>query len=228
MMINKDLQLIMYAIVFIAGVWIGKISFFGNSSLSDYNESSQKINKIIQLIQDKYVDEIDHLDFEQQIINTFLTQLDPHTTYSSKEDQEYLDAQLNGSFSGVGIEFNILNDTLVVITPISGGPSEKLGITSGDKIVEVDGENIASIGLTNSDVIKNFRGDKGTEVYVKIFRKGSKGLLEYRIIRGDIPINSVDASIMLDDNIGYIKLNSFSFTTNNEFDIATNNLLKKG
>ena len=157
-----------------------------------------------------------------------MKELDPHSIYIPKKEQTYLEEDMQGSFSGVGIEFNIIKDSLVVVSPISGGPSERLGILSGDRIVEVDGKNIASVGIINKDVIEKLRGKKGSEVDIKIYRKGNKNLLDYTIERGDIPTYSVDASFMIDDEIGYIKVNRFSATTNKEFYEGTNKLLSRG
>ena len=127
---------------------------------------------------------------------------------------------LVGSFEGIGISFNILRDTLMVVTTIPGGPSEKVGLTAGDRIMVVDGKNIAGIGLQNSDVTDMLRGDKGTRVDLKIQRRTEKNLLDFTIVRDKIPLYSLDASYMLNDNTGYIKINRFAATTGDEFDKA--------
>jgi carboxyl-terminal processing protease len=135
---------------------------------------------------------------------------------------------LKGNFEGVGIQFNILNDTLFVITPVPGGPSEKVGIQSGDRIIKVDGENIAGIGLTNEDVFSLLRGAKGTKVSVSVLRRSVSELLNFTITRDKIPINSLDAAYIVQDGVGYIKLNRFAMTTLNEFSEASIELLKGG
>ena len=135
---------------------------------------------------------------------------------------------MQGSFSGIGVQFSIINDTIVVVAPIAGGPSEKLGILSGDKIVYVEKELVANVKIKNEDVIKKLRGKKGSSVNVDIHRNGNNKLISYNIIRDDIPLKSVDASIMLDNNIGYIKLNRFAATTYEEFSFGVENLLKNG
>ena len=136
-----------------------------------------------------------------------LEELDPHSKYISKKDFKRTSEKMLGSFSGIGVEFNIVADSIVVVAAISGGPSEELGIKSGDRIVTVEKENVANIGIKNEDVIKKLRGKKGTVVKVQIKRKGEGDLLDFAITRDDIPLNSVDAEIMIDNKIGYIKDN---------------------
>ena len=158
------------------------------------------------------------------MINLIIKDLDPHTSYIPKKEYKNVNENMSGEFSGIGIEFNIIHDTIVVVSPISNGPSEKLGIVSGDKIIKIDGENFAGIGLENEDVISNLRGKKGTYVVVKIKRSKTKELIEFKIKREQIPIYSVDASIMLDNKNGYVKINRFSATTIEEFDKAIRKL----
>ena len=241
----KNYQPIAYSVILVIGILIG------NNLLIDYDsiynkklkkqstgyldlvvpkfyEDKIKINSVIEIIKNNYVDDLSVLDSEEQAINSIMSSLDPHSRYVSKKDFKYEQEGMKGSFSGVGIHFSILNDSLVVISPISGGPSYKLGIRSGDRIVYVDDENIASVGITNQDVFERLRGEKGTNVNVKIYRKGIDSLLFFRIQRGDVPINSIETSYIIKENIGYIKINQFSATTNNEFDAAANYLLQKG
>tara|TARA_B100000609_G_C17174731_1_gene413695 strand:- start:28 stop:1329 length:1302 start_codon:yes stop_codon:yes gene_type:complete len=154
--------------------------------------------------------------------------LDPHSSYINAEKFNTVKEDMQGSFSGIGVQFSIINDTIVVVAPIAGGPSEKLGILSGDRIVYVEKELVASVKIKNEDVIKKLRGIKGSSVSVDIYRKGNNKLISYNIIRDDIPLKSVDASIMLDNNIGYIKLNRFAATTYEEFSLGVENLLKSG
>ena len=127
-----------------------------------------------------------------------LRNLDPHSVYITKEDVRAMNEPLEGNFEGIGVEFNILNDTLMVVNPIPGGPSERVGIMAGDRIVDIDGTKVAGIGLKNSDVFKMLRGTKGTNVTVQIMRKGLAELLEFNITRDRIPIYSLDAAYMVD------------------------------
>jgi carboxyl-terminal processing protease len=163
------------------------------------------------------VDSINVDDLIDEAIIGVLKNLDPHSVYISKEDVKAMNEPLEGNFEGIGIEFNILNDTLMVVNPIPGGPSERVGIIAGDRIILVDGKNIAGVGLKNNDVLKILRGDKGTKVFVQVLRKGSNEKLEFTITRDKIPIHSLDAAYMVDSRIGYIKLNRFALTTEDEF-----------
>ena len=160
-----------------------------------------------------YVDSTDTEALVEHAIQNLLEELDPHSVYISKEELQEANEPLNGSFEGIGVQFNIVKDTIYVITPISGGPSEKLGIRAGDKIIEVEGEAVAGVGITNNDVRRLLKGPKGTQVDVGIQRKGVNDLLDFTITRDKIPIFSVDATFMIDDDIGYIKVNRFAKTT---------------
>jgi carboxyl-terminal processing protease len=156
-----------------------------------------------------------------------LSELDPHSVYISKEEVDKMNEPLQGNFEGIGISFNIFKDTLLVTSIIPGGPSEKVGLRAGDRIVEVDGKNIAGTGIKNSDVMEMLRGDKGTTVEISVLRRNHNELLDFTIIRDKIPIFSLDASFMLDDETGYIKLNKFSATTTEEFTNAMLELKKQ-
>lgn len=220
---NKNSQPIIYSIILIAGIFLGKFYI-----LEAPKTQNSKLDSILKLVEENYVDGFDISDHEDEILISIMQELDPHSSYIPKKDFKKVEEEMSGSFSGVGIEFNIIQDSLVVVSPISGGPSEKLGILSGDRIVEVDGEDFASVGLTNQDVIDKLRGEKDSKVQIKIYRRGCPELLNYTIVRGDIPLHSVDASVMLSDKIGYVKVNRFSGTTNEEFYTATNKLLDDG
>ena len=157
-----------------------------------------------------------------------LHDLDPHSTYLSKEEVAAAQEQLEGGFEGIGVSFNILDDTIFIVNPIAGGPSEKVGIHAGDRIVKINGENVAGTGITNLDVMKKLKGPKGTKVNVSIKRRRVDKLLEFTITRDEIPIYSLDASYMVDDKVGYIKLARFSNTTMDEFNEAMTKLQGKG
>ena len=165
---NKNSNPIIYAIILIIGIYLGQ------NYIQISTEKNDKIDSIIRLIEENYVDGFDINEHEDAILQSIMSELDPHSNYIPKKEQSYMEEDMQGSFSGIGVEFNIIKDSLVVVSPISGGPSEKLGIISGDRIIEVDGEDFASVGITNSDVVENLRGEKGTEVKVKIFRRGEK------------------------------------------------------
>ena len=160
---NKNYHPIIYSLVLILGIFLG--TFFIHETPVIQNS---KIDSILQLVEENYVDGFDISEHEDQILMAIMQELDPHSGYIPKKEQGFIEEQMSGSFGGIGIEFNIIKDSLVVVSPISEGPSEQLGILSGDRIVEVDGEDFASVGLTNSEVIEKLRGEKGSEVHVKI------------------------------------------------------------
>ena len=172
---NRHYYPIIYTLILIAGVYLGK--YWINPKAKDQG----KIDSIIRLIEENYVDGFNVEQHDESIVKSIMKELDPHSNYFTKKEQTYLEGDMQGSFSGIGIEFNIIADSLVVVSSISGGPSDKLGIFSGDRIVEVNGENIASVGLTNQDVFEKLRGKKGSEVNIRIYRKGNKNLLYYTI-----------------------------------------------
>ena len=183
-----------------------------------------KFGRLLRLVDSYYVDTTNIDELTEKAIVHLLSELDPHSVYISKEEVQRMNEPLQGNFEGIGISFNIFKDTLLVTTTIPGGPSEKVGLRAGDRIVEVDGKNIAGTGIKNSDVFDLLRGEKGTSVEIKVVRKSSDEMLEFKIIRDKIPINSLDAAYMLDESTGYIKLNKFSATTTDEFTEAMNQL----
>ena len=213
---------ITFACLIAVGIFIGQ-----KISNKDQVRINDKINSIIQLINSHYVDTLNN-NFEEEIINSIIKDLDPHTSYISKKSYKTVEESMQGDFSGIGIEFNIINDTIVVVSPINGGPSQKLGIQSGDRIVMVDSVNVASIGIENDGVIKKLRGKKGTTVSVFIKRRGASELIKFNIIRNTIPLNSVDVAMMLNSDVGLIKINRFSAKTTNEFNKAAYKLLESG
>lgn len=203
--------------------------FVGYSAVSQVNsQASLKLQRTLDIINLFYVDSVKNDKLVEAAIIEMLKTLDPHSTYISKDEVREMNEPLEGNFEGVGIQFNIFNDTILVVNPIPGGPSEKLGIRAGDRIIKIDGEVVAGIGVKNNEVFKKLRGKKGTQVSVSILRRGEKELLEYTITRDKIPIYSLDASYMIDKEIGYIKLNRFSATTIEEFKKAITDLKSKG
>ncbi|MEZ5147507.1 MAG: S41 family peptidase [Bacteroidales bacterium] len=175
-----------------------------------------------------YVDSIDEPDLVEKAIISVLKELDPHSQYISKKDLQNATEPLEGIFEGIGISFQIYKDTILVISPVRGGPAEKLGIMAGDKIVKIDGEDATGSYIDNNFVFQHLRGDKGTAVGVSVYRKGRKKLIDYNIMRDRIPINSIDAVFMAVPEIGYIKLNRFSRTTMDEFRMALGELMDQG
>ncbi len=199
-------------------------SKFGNIS----SQKSNKLNEILTYIEYEYVDTIDRAKLEEKAIQTLLQELDPHSYYISPKDLSAANEPLEGNFEGIGVEFRIQRDTITIITPIAGGPSAKLGILAGDRIVSVDKKNIAGNGITNAEVIELLRGKKGTKVNVEIRRNGVERLIPFEIERDQIPIYSVDIGYMITDKVGYVKISRFARTTFDEFKKATDKLLNQG
>lgn len=213
------------ALVLIFGVLIGmKIQ----NAVSDDRVSEQvrKYNEVLQTTNKFYVDDIDTQKLTEAAIRGMLEELDPHSVYITAEQLKRVNEDFQGSFEGIGIEFDVINDTLTVVSPISGGPSEKLGILAGDKIVKIDGDN--AVKISREEVPKKLRGPAGTKVNVTIMRAGTQNPLEFEITRDKIPLYSVDASFMYDNDIGYVKVSRFSATTYDEVVQALDKLDKQG
>ena len=210
------------------GIFLGANMTSSNGSHSDLIKSVHKFREILSYIDQNYVDEVETDHLVESAISDMLEKLDPHTVYIPAEDQELTQSQLDGNFSGIGIEYNIFRDTIYVVAPLSGGPSERIGLLAGDKILKVDEENVAGIGINNRGVLDRLRGPKGTTVGVTIMRKNVNEFLEFEIERDKIPQFSVDVSYMVDHEIGYIKVNRFSATTYDEFKSALNKLNEQG
>src|SRR5687768_8622162 len=208
-----------------AGIFVG-VTLNTGKRTSDVNLDIQRFRDVLTQIEEDYVDTVNTRELVDDAIRHMLHKLDPHSSFIPNEDRLIANEDLRGNFDGIGIEFNIFNDTIVVVTPLSGGPSEALGISSGDKIIRVDDKNVAGVGITTSDVTRALKGPKGTEVKVAIMR-GSKEI-EYKIVRDKIPQYSVDVAYMIDPKTGYIKVNRFSATTYDEFKASIKELKEKG
>ncbi len=192
------------------------------------DETVKKISSLLFMLNNYYVDTLNMADITEKAIVMSLKELDPHSSYIPSEDVKKSNESLEGSFEGVGLTFQLYKDTILVVAPIPGGPSDKVGIMAGDKIVTVDGEEAFGEDITNKWVMDHLRGKKGTKVTVGIHRKGNDELVEYEITRDKIPINSLDAAFMLDRNTGYIKLNRFAKQSLDEFTEAARELKGQG
>jgi carboxyl-terminal processing protease len=206
------------------------ITIFSLSFAQNSNEFRQvdKLNQVYYHISNTYVDTINEHEIVDAAIIEMLDKLDPHSVYIPAKKVNETEEPLKGNFEGVGIQFNIFRDTIMVVTPISGGPSDKLGILAGDKIILIDDSLVAGNGINNRAVVRLLRGPKGTQVNVGIKRRSEKELIPFTITRGKIPIYSVDAAYMTDKTTGYIKINSFSATTLEEFDSCITMLKSQG
>jgi carboxyl-terminal processing protease len=206
-------------------------TFYANNGYAQQHDPKKTENKFaaaLQIIRLQYVDTTNEEKLTEVAIRSMLKELDPHSVYMSKQEIDKANEPLLGNFEGIGVQFNIIKDTIIVITPVPNGPSEKLGIMSGDKIVKIDGEDATGEKINSDFVVKRLRGPKGSSVKVSIFRRGKKELLDYTIVRDKIPINSLDAAYMSTEDIGYIKLNKFAQTTMSEFSEALSKLKKQG
>ena len=193
----------------------------------DIQSQAIKYGRVLKLVESFYVDTTNIYKLTENSISDMLSTLDPHSVYISKDDVAEMNQPLEGNFEGIGISFNIFQDTLMVMTTIPGGPSELVGLKPGDRIIKVDEKHIVGIGLKTQDVFKMLRGDKGTTVKLIIIRKGERAPLEFTIIRDKIPIYSLDASFMLNKETAYIKLNKFAATTIDEYKEAMKSLTAK-
>lgn len=188
----------------------------------------QKMTYFMRLLEGQYVEEVNLDSLTETAINAMLKELDPHSNYFTAEELKKANEPLEGNFEGVGVQFNILDDTILVVHAISGGPSAKVGIQDGDKIVFINDEKVAGIGIDNAGVFKRLRGPKGTEVKVKIQRPGEQELLEFLIVRDKIPIYAMDAAYMATKDVGYIKLSRFGATATIEVSQAIDSLKALG
>lgn len=190
--------------------------------------STSKVSLIMKLIEGNYVDTVDSKKIVEAAIPEILKQLDPHTVYIPARDMTEVSEEMSGNFGGIGVQFSIQNDTIMVIDVISGGPSQKLGIRAGDRIVKVNDSIMAGVKVTNEKVLKKLRGEKGSKVNVSIARKGFPEMIPYTITRGEIPITSVDVNYMISKKTGYIKVGRFAEKTYEEFMTGVEKLDKAG
>src|SRR3989338_8412055 len=191
-------------------------------------EAALKFSEVLSQVDRMYVDDVNADKLTNTAIVALLEELDPHSTFISKEEVDDANERINGNFVGIGIRFQILKDTLMVVQTIPGGPSEKIGLLAGDKIVMIEYENVAGIGLKNAQVREKLLGDKGTKVSVEVKRKNKTKTLNFTITRDVIPVNSVDAAYMLSSETGYIKLNAFSRSTHDEVLASLSKLKQAG
>lgn len=215
--------------IFTLGIYLGKYLAKPTQLIRlDTAFHYPKLVELLSYLEHNYVEAVNLDSLQEEVLTHTLESLDPHSSYISLEELKDVTENMQGNFEGIGVQFQIIEDTIVVISPISGGPSERMGIRAGDKIVKVDTLNVAGVGFTNKDVLSTLKGAKGTQVKLFIQRKNIHRLLEFDIIRDEIPITSVDVSYLIDDEIGYIKVNRFSGTTDEEFITALDRLKNEG
>ncbi|MBQ5909809.1 MAG: PDZ domain-containing protein, partial [Bacteroidaceae bacterium] len=203
----------------VLGILIGSFcaNHFSGNRLNIINTSSNKLNVLLHLIDDQYVDTVNIPDLVEKSLPQILMELDPHSTYVGASDVEESMQELKGSFSGIGVQFTIYRDTVRVVKVIKGGPSEQHGIMPGDCIISVDGKPYVGKEVTNDETMKRLKGPRETTVKLGIKRHGKPQPLSFSIVRGDVPLRTIDAVYMLDETTGYIRINSFGETTYPEF-----------
>ena len=200
------------ALLAVGGMWVGYLLADGDR----LSPAQEKLNTIFELIEDEYVDEVSPDSLIEMTIPELLKNLDPHSVYIPAKDFDRLGRELDGSFYGIGIQFQIMNDSICVVEVISGGPAERVGVMAGDRIIAVDGKVIGK-DVNNDDVMSMLRGDKDTKVRISVKRANSKKPIEFEIVRGEIPSVSIDAAYIMDGNIGYIRISKFAANTFSEF-----------
>ena len=218
---NKLIPFLM-AICLVAGILIGTFytNHFSGNKLGIINTSSNKLNALLHIIDEQYVNTVDMKQLVEEAMPQILAELDPHSSYIPAKDLEAVNSDLKGSFSGIGVQFTIQDDTIHINSVIPGGPSEKVGLLAGDRIVEVDDSSFVGKIVTNEEAMRRLKGEKGSKVKLGIYRPGEKDILHFTIVRGDIPVKSIDAAYMVNDKFGYVKVNKFGETTYPELLVA--------
>lgn len=225
---NNPIIPVVIAICIILGIVIGIFfaSRFSGNRLNVINSTSSKLTDLLYIVDDQYVDTVNIQEIVENAIPGILKELDPHSSYVTAKDAKTANDDLNGSFSGIGVQFTIKNDTVYITNIIKDGPSEKVGILPGDRIIAIDGKPYVGDSVTNEETMHKLKGPKNTTVEIQVLRRGEKK--DFKIVRGDIPVQSVEASYMLTDELGYIYVKNFGQTTHIEFLSALDNLRSEG
>ena len=218
----------MNVLLMMAGIMVGFYIIKGVKRTAPIVDGGSKFDEVMWYVGNDYVDEPDARKIQDEAIAAMMEKLDPHSAYVSLEEFNEVNDPLLGSFDGIGVQFRLEKDTIAIVNVIKGGPSEKVGILAGDRIIYVDDTLVASKNLSNEDVMRKLKGPKNTKVRVKVMRCGVEGLLDYTITRAAIPTYSVDVAYMLDENIGYLRLSKFSATTVDEFKKGIKGLKAQG
>ena len=218
------------AVSVVLGILIGTFyaKHYGGNKLGIINASSNKLNALLHVIENQYVDTVNMTDLVEKTMPQILAELDPHSTYIPAKDLEEVNSELEGSFSGVGIQFTIMQDTIHVNSIVPGGPAEKVGMLAGDRIVTVDDSLFVGKDLNNERALRTLKGPKGSQVKLGVKRATEKELLYFTVVRGDIPQNTIDAAYLLDDKYGYIQVSKFGRTSHVELLSAIAQLSHQG
>ncbi|HOI33359.1 MAG TPA: S41 family peptidase, partial [Bacteroidales bacterium] len=222
---------LIFSLLLAGGIWLGMRLTIDNNPhqmLRISGHSNSKLDNILSYIESDYVDEVNRKTLENEAIAAMIEKLDPHSDFITAEEFHEMNDPLLGKFEGIGVSFRIEKDTITVISPLIGGPSEKVGIMAGDRIIFIEDTLVAGVEVTNRDAMRKLKGDKGTKVRIKVLRRGIEGLIDFTITRDVIPTFSLDIAYMLDAKTGFIRLNKFSATTHEEFMGAVVKLLEQG
>jgi len=227
---KKNLVLVLIVLfAIISGVFLGNLlsrraNGHGFLKMSSHN----KVDELLSIIHSQYVDTVNMKEMIEELMPEVTSKLDPHSVYIPASDLADVNSELEGSFSGIGVQFNIQNDTIMIVSVISGGPSEKVGLLAGDRIVQVNDTIFVGKKISNEKVMKKLRGKDGTKVKLGVRRQGTSEILHYSITRGEIPVNSVDIAYMIEPQVGFIKVSKFATTTYSEFLNAIAKLRNQG
>ena len=224
---NNRIRPLVVAVLLLAGILFGLYINKGINGKRYNVEGGSKFDEVMWYVGNDYVEVPDTHKLQDEAIAAMMEKLDPHSAYISLDEFNEVNDPLLGSFDGIGVQFRLEKDTIAIVNVIKGGPSEKVGIMAGDRIIYVDDTLVASQKLENEDVMRKLKGPKGTKVNVRVLRRGVEGLLDYTITRDAIPTYSVDIAYMLDDAIGYLKLSKFSATTVKEFKQGISDLRRR-
>lgn len=222
-----SLALWLFMLLLICSMYVGKCSR-GRKELAVDDHKWSKLLLVLDQIEKNYVDTIDYKDMVEKLLPQVMEKLDPHSVYLPPVELEAADESLVGNFSGIGIQFNVPADTAIVISVIPGGPSQKAGLLSGDRIIKVDGKMVAGVKMNQDSLVKMLKGPRGTKVHLEVKRDNLDELLPFEIVRDKIPVKSVDVAFMLTDSLGYVKLSKFSRTSYVEFMEAVLPLVEQG
>lgn len=221
---------IIIAVSVVIGIFIGTFfaKRFAGNRLNIINSSSNKINDLLHIIDDQYVDTVNIANIVEEAMPKILSELDPHSTYISAEAAKTANDDLDGSFSGIGVMFAVRTDTVYITNIIKGGPAEKVGLMAGDRIITVDGKPYVGKDVTQKETLRRLKGEKGSKVKLGVVRRGASKPISFTVTRGDIPVKSIDATYMLTDKLGYVRVNKFGKTTYPELLIALAQLQQEG
>ena len=225
---NNRIRPIWVAILLLSGILVGLYINKGVGKPHPVVEGSSKFDEVMWYVGNDYVEISDVQKLQDKAIAAMMEELDPHSAYVSLDEFNEINDPLLGSFDGIGVQFRLEKDTIAIVNVIKGGPSEKVGVLAGDRIIYVDDTLVANKKLTNEDVMRKLKGPKNTKVRVRVLRRGVEGLLDYTITRAAIQTYSVDIAYMLDEETGYLKLSKFSATTVDEFKKGIMDLKAKG